>query len=232
MRTKICGIRDQHDVDVALSAGADALGFLIGLGYRTNDEVDPDFAKRIIRGLPPFVSSVFVTHDLDVSHVLATCKMIAANTIQMHGAMALPDLERLRRELPRSIKLIQAVHVDGPDAVKRAKAVARVADALLLDTKTKDRIGGTGLTHDWAISAHIVEEVPRPVILAGGLTPDNVAAAIVRVRPFAVDVNSGVEAEDGSKHADKVRDFVRRAREAFSDGQPASRPLGRLASGG
>jgi phosphoribosylanthranilate isomerase len=102
----------------------------------------------------------------------------------------------------------------------------RVADALLLDTMTQDRIGGTGVSHDWGISARIVEDVARPIILAGGLTPENVADAIGRVKPAAVDVNSGVEREDGSKHPVKVRDFIARAREAFMDTQPKSGPRG------
>lgn len=222
MRAKICGIRDQRDVDLTVSAGADALGFLLHLSYKTNDEVEPEFAARAIQGLPPFVASVLVTHDLDLGRVLETQKAIGASTVQMHGATPPSDLERLRERLPSSVKLIQAVHVDGPGAIARATAVAPFVDALLLDTKTKHRIGGTGVTHDWGLSARIVQEVDRPVILAGGLTPDNVAHAIEKVRPFAVDVNSGVEAADGSKDPEKVRAFIRRAHDAASDGEPES----------
>lgn len=102
MRAKICGIRDQRDVDLTVSAGADALGFLLHLSYKTNDEVEPEFAARAIQGLPPFVASVLVTHDLDLGRVLETQKAIGASTVQMHGATPPSDLERLRERLPSS----------------------------------------------------------------------------------------------------------------------------------
>jgi phosphoribosylanthranilate isomerase len=105
------------------------------------------------------------------------------------------------------------VHVTGEDAVGHALAYAAVADALVLDSRTADRLGGTGLTHDWSVSARIVAAVaPLPVYLAGGLTPENVAEAVARVRPAGVDVNSGVEDADGRKDAAKMRAFVDRAR--------------------
>jgi len=215
MRTKICGIRTQQDAEVVLSSGADALGFLIGLTYETDDQVEPDFARRIIRHLPPFVASVLVTHRVDVPWVLRVLEEIGANTVQMHGPTQVQDLRALRDGLKKkAVKIIQAVHVDGPKALDRAKEVAEVVDAILLDTKANGRLGGTGVTHDWSISRLIVDSIPRKVILAGGLNPENVAAAIEAVRPFAVDVNSGVEASDHSKDEAKVRAFVERARVA------------------
>jgi phosphoribosylanthranilate isomerase len=126
--------------------------------------------------------------------------------------MIISDLRRLRALVP-GVTLIKAVHVTGEDALGSALAYAPDADALVLDSRTADRLGGTGLTHDWSVSARIVAAVaPLPVYLAGGLTPENVAEAVARVRPAGVDVNSGVEDADGRKDAAKMRAFVDRAR--------------------
>jgi phosphoribosylanthranilate isomerase len=126
--------------------------------------------------------------------------------------MALPDLRRLRALAP-DMRLLKAVHVTGDDAIGRALDSAADADALVLDTRTADRLGGTGRTHDWSVSARIVDTVaPLPVYLAGGLRPENVAQAVARVRPAGVDVNSGVEDAKGRKDAAKMRAFVDRAR--------------------
>jgi phosphoribosylanthranilate isomerase len=102
--------------------------------------------------------------------------------------------------------------VTGDDALDRALGCAPDADALVLDSRTADRLGGTGRTHDWSVSARIVSAVaPRPVYLAGGLRPENVAEAVARVRPAGVDVNSGVEDASGRKDMAKMRAFVDRA---------------------
>jgi phosphoribosylanthranilate isomerase len=116
------------------------------------------------------------------------------------------------------VRVIKAVHVVDAGAVTTARAVGRWADAILLDTKTDTRIGGTGATHDWSISARIVKEANKPVILSGGLNPQNVRDAIAVVSPFAVDVNSGVENPDGSKSPEKVWSLIRLAKAA---GEPS-----------
>jgi phosphoribosylanthranilate isomerase len=104
--------------------------------------------------------------------------------------------------------------VDGEAALRRAEQAAAWADALHLDTRTGARLGGTGVTHDWSLSARIAAATPIPVILAGGLTADNVAEAVGHVRPFGVDVNSGVEDARGVKDPAKMRAFVAAARAA------------------
>jgi phosphoribosylanthranilate isomerase len=109
--------------------------------------------------------------------------------------------------------IIKAVHVEGEDSIEVARQAAPYADAILLDTRTEARLGGTGLTHDWAISRRIRDAVAAtPVILAGGLTPGNVTGAIRQVRPYAVDVNSGVSLQRGRKSPALVEAFVRAAR--------------------
>ena len=116
-------------------------------------------------------------------------------------------------------KIIKAVHVidnDKAGTIEMAHSFEKVADALLLDSRTAERLGGTGRTHDWNISREIVEEMSLPVMLAGGLTDKNVYEAVRRVRPYAVDVNSGVEV-NGDKDPDKVRGFIENAKRAEKD---------------
>jgi phosphoribosylanthranilate isomerase len=120
------------------------------------------------------------------------------------------------RSLAPGVRLIKAIHVTGPEAVENARCFAGVADALLLDSRTADRLGGTGRTHDWTISRAVVAAVaPVPVYLAGGLNPENVRQAIETVRPAGVDVNSGVEDAHGAKDPAKVAAFAATALESL-----------------
>jgi phosphoribosylanthranilate isomerase len=213
MRVKICGNRTAEDVAIAVEAGADALGFIVGVRYRSEDAIAAETAARLVELVPVYVHSVLVTHLQTASEVVATQGVVKASVIQFADALAETELAAIRRALPR-VPLIQAVHVTGPDAMDDAERLAPHYDALLLDSRTADRVGGTGRVHDWSISRRIVEAARRPVILAGGLRPDNVAAAIEAVRPYGVDVNSGVDLASGDKDAVKVREFVRAARAA------------------
>jgi phosphoribosylanthranilate isomerase len=108
--------------------------------------------------------------------------------------------------------LIKQLYVTGPESIEQAQTYSGVVDAILLDTKTKEGMGGTGQTHDWNISKKIVETVKKPVILAGGLNPGNVQAAIEAVRPYAVDVASGVENSPGIKDKEKIKEFLQKVK--------------------
>lgn len=214
---KICGLRNQAEAILALQAGATALGFLVGLTHEAEDAVDDAQAAHIIRQLPAEVEAVMVTHLLDAAEIARRAAAVGARAIQVHGALPVSGLADLRRMLP-SIRLIKAVHVMGEDALTTAIAYAGVADAVLLDSRTVDRLGGTGRTHDWSISRRIVAALaPLPVYLAGGLTPDNVASAVRAVAPVGVDVNSGVEDAFGNKDPQRLRAFVAHARQALAE---------------
>ena len=205
---KVCGIQTWEEAGAALACGATALGFLAGLTHRAEDEIGEAAARAIVRRLPAHAAAVLVTHLLDPERVAALAASIGARTVQVHGDMAIPDLRRLRVLAPNA-RLLKAVHVTGDDALGRALDYAADSDRLVLDTRTADRLGGTGRTHDWSVSARIVAAVaPLPVYLAGGLTPENVAEAIARVRPAGVDVNSGVEDANGRKDSERMRAFV------------------------
>jgi phosphoribosylanthranilate isomerase len=207
MRVKICGLRRVEDALAAVDAGADAVGCLVGLDYATPDRMDPAAARRIFEALPPFVSRVLVTHRTGLAEVTALMRESGATVAQLHGEFPLVAISALREALPYAA-IVKSVHVTGEATLAAALAAARVADAILLDTRALGRIGGTGVTHDWSISARIAAESPKPVILAGGLTPENVAEAIARVRPSAVDVNSGTRGADGFKDHGLIRAFV------------------------
>ena len=212
---KVCGIQSREEADAALDCGATALGFLVGLTHRAADGIDEAEARAIVGALPAHAEVVLVTHLPDPVRGAELAASVDARSIQVHGDMALADLRRLRVLAPGA-RLIKAVHVTREDALGRAVGFAADADALLLDTRTADRLGGTGRTHDWSVSARIVDAVaPLPVHLAGGLTPENVTEAIGQVRSAGVDANSGVEDANGRKDERKMRAFAARARAAL-----------------
>jgi len=215
MRIQIAGVSSLEEALAAADAGVDALGFTVRLPTGVHDDLTEAKARGIIAALPPFVASVAITYVGTAREAVELCRYLGVTTLQLHGPFPTQELPVLRVGLPH-LKIIRAVHVTGPEAVAQARALGRQVDALILDTydPATGRHGATGKTHDWTISRQIVDGVPVPVILAGGLTPDNVADAIAAVRPWGVDVHTGIERPDGSRDLDRIRAFVRNARAA------------------
>ncbi|HET7284784.1 MAG TPA: phosphoribosylanthranilate isomerase [Nitrososphaeraceae archaeon] len=221
MKVKICGITNLEDAMQAISFGADALGFQVGMQHKTEDELSPEEAKSIVASLPPFVSYVMVTHLQDAKTIISLLESIQkTTTVQLHDDdICLKEISAIRKKIP-SVRIIKAIHVvveDGSEApLQKLHNYDGIADALILDSVNlkEDRIGGTGMTHDWTLSKKMVDNSHLPVILAGGLTPDNVQYAIRSVGPYAVDVNSGVKISRTSRRKDpvKVRNFIYRAK--------------------
>jgi phosphoribosylanthranilate isomerase len=223
MKVKICGITNIEDAMQAISFGADALGFQVGMRHKTEDEVSPEEAKAIVASLPPFVSYVMVTHLQDAKTIISLLKLIQkTTTLQLHDDdIDLKEISAIREKIP-SVRIIKAIHVvvDGSDSpLQKLHNYDGIADALILDSVNmkEDRIGGTGMTHDWTLSKKMVDSSHLPVFLAGGLTQDNVQYAIRSVGPYAVDVNSGVKISRTSRRKDpvKVRDFIYQAKNAL-----------------
>ncbi len=202
-RVKICGITSREDLELAVEAGADAVGLIVDVDVETAREITPDLALEIARTTPPFVTTVLVTMPDSPESTVGLADRIQPDVVQVHGDLTPGDLAYLSAKLPGDV--IKAV------APEDARDYETVADALLIDSLDESGAGGTGRTHEWERTRELVEELTAPVVLAGGLTPDNVAEAIETVRPFAVDVASGVEAKPGRKDPDSVADFVRRA---------------------
>ncbi len=202
-RVKICGITSREDLELAVEAGADAVGLIVDVDVETAREITPDLALEIARTTPPFVTTVLVTMPDSPESTVGLADRIQPDVVQVHGDLTPGDLAYLSAKLPGDV--IKAV------APEDARDYETVADALLIDSLDESGAGGTGRTHEWERTRELVEELTAPVVLAGGLTPDNVAEATETVRPFAVDVASGVEAKPGRKDPDSVADFVRRA---------------------
>ena len=207
MRVKVCGMTRVEDAHAAVAAGAHAIGCLVGLDYDAPDRVEPGVARAIFASVPPRVERVLVTHRTAVVDVVELARETGASVVQLHGAFPLEAISELRLRAPQ-LAVVKCAHVVDEGSIEEALRAAGAADRVLLDSRTADRIGGTGRIHDWSISARIVQRSPKPVILAGGLDPDNVAGAIAQVRPWGVDVNSGVRGPDGCRSHERIRAFV------------------------
>ena len=223
MRVKICGVKDENELEIAVNAGADAIGFLVGQRYPSQDFILPEKAARLAALLPPFVSPVLVTHLTDPGEILELIQKTGIFTIQLHGPSTPEQLGALRECLGPGAKLIMAIHIGTlPGEVSPAPApFGSLADAFLLDSfdPVTGKVGGTGKTHHWETSAQIVNALHRPVILAGGLNPDNVGEAVRTVRPYAVDANSALR-PFGKMDARIAGAFVQNALRAFEPVQP------------
>ncbi len=218
MRVKICGIKDEDELETAVNAGADAAGFLVGQRFPSPDFILPDRAARLASLLPPFVSPVLVTHLTGPEEILDLADKTGIGTIQLHGGCTPEQVAAVRKYLGSSVKLIVTIHIGSlPDEVSPAPdAYEPFADAFLLDSfdPATGKVGGTGRTHNWQTSMKVAEAVHRPVILAGGLNPDNVAEAVRKVRPFAVDANSALR-PFGPLDPKTAAAFVQNALRAF-----------------
>lgn len=217
MKVKICGIKTLEELKIVLASGTDAVGFICGVTHKSEDAISPKEVKYLSKHVPPFVTPVLVTHLTSLGDLLQTITATQVFTIQLQGDISPENVFLIKQVLPYA-KFIKAIHVTDRSAITRAKEYEDVVDAVLLDSRTPDRLGGTGLTHDWEISAEIVKTVKIPVILAGGLTPDNVKKAIKKVKPFGVDVNTGVKDSNGYKDPEKVKLFVKVAKNANTFG--------------
>jgi len=209
-KVKICGVTNEKDALNAAKLGADFIGFLVEIDF-SEDSIKREEAKNIIKRLPLEVSPVFVTYLQKAEPIIEIAKEINPQVIQLHNAIELKEIGKIRKALPKT-KITKSIPVADKSAVKEAKKYEKYVDYILLDTKGKYGRGGTGKTHDWSISSEIVKELKKPVFLAGGLNPDNVEEAIKTVNPFGVDVNSGVKSKARIKDYEKIRLFIERAK--------------------
>ena len=218
MRVKICGIKNENELETAVNAGADAIGFLVGQRFPSQSFILPEKAARLASLLPPFVSPVLVTHLTEPADILEIVEKTGIFTVQLHGGSSPEQIKVLRRSLGNAAKLIAVLHVGMlPDEVNPSPAgFEAVSDAFLADSfdPVSGKVGGTGKAHNWQNSARIVKSVHRPVILAGGLNPENVAEAVRIVRPYAVDANSALRPL-GELDSKIAAAFVQNALRAF-----------------
>ena len=202
VRVKICGITSIPDALAAAEAGADAIGLMFF--ERSPRFLNFEKAAQITRELPPFVTRVGVFVDPTLEFVTEAVRQCSLTAIQLHGS----ETPEFCGRMP--LDVIKAFRIAGPETISPIKGYA--TRAWLLDTFVAGQPGGTGATFNWDLAVH-VKQWRRPIVLAGGLTPANVAKAVQEVRPCAVDVSSGVEMAPGKKDHQKIRDFISAAKQ-------------------
>ncbi len=200
VKVKICGITNADDARLAVEAGADALGFIFV--ENTPRFVTPEQAVAIIRRLPPFVTPVGVFWEHPSGHVKAVAEACGLQALQFHGDETPDDVAQY------ALPVIKTIKVSGPQDLARMEPYRSRVAAFLLDSAARWSEGEARQSIEWRLA----RMAPGPIILSAGLTPDNVAEAIDIARPYAVDVNSGVEAAPGKKDPDKVRHFIAEAK--------------------
>ena len=203
VRVKICGITSVEDARLCVEAGADAVGFIFVEG--TPRFVTPAQARAVIATLPPFVTPVGVFWDHPAGHIKAVAEECGLAALQFHGDESPEDVAQHR------LPVIKTIKVEGPEALQRMRRYH--VTAIMLDSRARWSEGEARTPISWAV-AHAATSAGHRIILSAGLTPDNVTEAARMVRPYGVDVNSGVEARPGVKDPDKVRRFVAAAKEA------------------
>ena len=202
VKVKVCGITNLEDALAALELGADALGFVFAPSPR---QIEISEAGGILAQLPPFVTTVGLFVNEARSRVRETLKRCHLNAVQFHG----DELPQDCKEFAPGIKVIKAFRIKGEESLKQIGQYS--VSAYLLDAWVEDKAGGTGKTFDWNLAA-AAKDFGLPIILSGGLSPDNVARAIALVDPYAVDVSSGVESAPGKKDYKLMKEFIRRAK--------------------
>lgn len=207
-RVKICCISNVTEAALAIRHGAAALGLVSAMPSGPGVIAEETIAE-IAATVPPGVATFLLTSQRDADSIIAQQRRCRTNTLQLCDAVEPGCHAKLREALP-GIALVQVIHVTGPESVAEAVTVAASVDAILLDSGNQKlavkELGGTGRKHDWRISREIVAAVRIPVYLAGGLNPDNVAEAIAQVRPFGLDICSGLR-PNGHLDEEKVRRF-------------------------
>ena len=209
LRVKICCISSLEEARTAIAHGASALGLVSAMPSGPGP-ISEDLIREIAEQVPPPIATFLLTSSQDADEIIAQQRRCRTNTLQLVDSLLTGSYQDLRRALP-GIAIVQVIHVTGEASVEEAVAAAPHVDALLLDSGNPSlpvkELGGTGRTHDWALSRRIRDEAAAPVFLAGGLKPDNVADAIRQVQPFGLDLCSGVRTND-HLDADKLVRFM------------------------
>jgi phosphoribosylanthranilate isomerase len=208
-RIKICCISSVDEAKMAIAHGADALG-LVGKMPSGPGPISDEKIAEIVKYIHPPLASFLLTSEQTAKGIIAHIKRTHTNTVQIVDELIEGSYNEIRNAAP-DIRIVQVIHVTGEESIKQARNIADEVDTILLDSGNPKAaiktLGGTGNTHNWEISCQIVKEVKVPVFLAGGLHGSNVKLAIEKVKPFAVDVCSGVRT-NGNLDKEKLEAFV------------------------
>ena len=220
-RVKLCGLTSEPDVALCVGAGADALGFVVEYPLPVPWTVTRARAAELMRGVPPFVTRVAVVGG-EAAAVLAIAEATEPDVVQLHLDEDEATVAAVKEGLAGTgTRVVKAIRIRAGESPRAAEVLAEArrfvdagADAILLDSKTSGRAAGTGIPVDWSLARDVASALGAPLVLAGGLTPENVAAAIETVGPHAVDVISAVEDAENRKVPERVHAFVAAVRAA------------------
>lgn len=215
---QIAGVLDEAEARMLVECGVNLIGLPLRLAVHAED-ISTANAAEIVRGLPPDVRGVLITYLDRAEEIVSLCRELGVRTVQLHGEVSDDQLHTVRKLAPELAiikSLVVGLHAEAV-MERMVQDFAPLVDAFITDTFDPETgaAGATGRTHDWQISRRLVRLSPRPVILAGGLTPENVTSAIEQVRPAGVDAHTGVEDADGRKSRAKVAQFVAQAKAGF-----------------
>lgn len=215
---QVAGIIDKEEAQLILDCGVHYLGFPLRLPVNKEDISDSD-AANIIKSLRPPNFGVLITYLNEAKEIIELCNYLGSRFVQIHGDITSEEMSRLKQIDP-NLKIIKSLVVRKNNLDELETVVKKFSPyvvAFITDTydPTTGASGATGKTHDWAISRHLVEISPKPVILAGGLNPSNVCKAILEVKPAGVDTHTGVEDKNGRKNRDMVLSFVSESKKGF-----------------
>jgi len=216
---QVAGIRDLHEARMLLEAGVHLLGFPLKLDFHQED-IPVEEVARIVRLLGLEWRGVVITYLVRPEELAALVQQTGLRTVQLHGRVSPEAVVALRTCIPR-LSIIKSLIVrtnNLSELQEEMKRLDRLVDAYITDTfdPATGASGATGRTHDWGVSRRLAESTSRPLILAGGLTPENVLDAILSVEPSGVDAHTGLERPDGGKDGDKVRAFLSQAKLGFT----------------
>jgi phosphoribosylanthranilate isomerase len=228
MWIKICGITSQEDAEIAVAAGADAVGFVFAASPR---RVTAETVAAISRRLPQSIEKIGVFVDASLDEMLSAIHTAALTGVQLHGKDCAELSQELRQradEISRPLHIVHVLHYDG-DAERfglalRAACENTSAETILVDTRIAGKPGGTGVAFDWLAARNhfAADALHHRLIAAGGLRPENIREAVRTLRPWGVDVSSGVESAPGRKDRERVTAFIRAAREAARELEEAN----------
>lgn len=211
---KICCIKNIKEARIAIKYGASAIG-LVGNMPSGPGIIPDETIEKIAQKVPPPIATFLLTSETSAGKIIDHYRRVNTNTIQIVDELRDGSYREIKQALP-GVKLVQVIHVRNQESIDKATKISSNVDALLLDSGNPDKavkeLGGTGKIHNWEISKKIVKKAACPVFLAGGLNPENVMEAIRKVKPFGVDVCSGLR-KDGKLDPNKVAKFIEKVRE-------------------
>ncbi len=209
LNLQIAGITNANDAIMCADAGFNIIGFLVGQKHESNEFITKELAKEIKNALPKNIKTTLITHLENADEIIEIAKFIDVDFIQLHSYIKESEVEKIKIALPDK-KLIRLIHIAQNGEILNDISKMKYVDIYFTDSinKATNQVGGTGLTHSLETDKRLVETLNKPVMIAGGLTPENVAAAIKFCHPWGVDVNSGCRGANGGRDKTKVKSFV------------------------